>query len=304
MAGNAFRSRRALAPVRFAASLTLAGAALLAQTARLPRTEVSLKAGSLTLGTISSIAANDGIVYLLQRGDQADPVIALRPDGTVVRSWGRGLFSQPHSIRFDPQGNIWTVDAGNSNVLKFSRTGELLLKIEVGEVATGSRCAFPGLCGTTDIAFGPNGRLFISDGYGNARVLEYSSDGRRVKTWGSPGTGPGQFQIPHGIALLGSTIYVADRTNARVQRFDLDGKYLGEWTHVGRPYALKIAAGALWIAGMNPAPVMLKVDAATGAVLGEIAATGPHALDVSAAGELYSVGCCGGTGVTNFSWFK
>jgi DNA-binding beta-propeller fold protein YncE len=283
--------------------VTFAGAVLLAQTARLPLTEVPLKAGALTLGTVSSIASSDGLVYILQRGDQADPVIALRTDGTVVRSWGRGLFSQPHSIRIDPQGNIWTVDAGNSNVLKFSHTGELLQKIDVGEVATGSKCAFPGLCGTTDIAFGPNGRLFISDGYGNARVLEYSSDGRRVKVWGSSGTGPGQFQIPHGIAVLGSTLYVADRTNSRVQRFDLDGKYLGEWTHLGRPFALRIAPGALWIAGMNPTPVMLKVDANTGAVLGQIAATGPHAIDVSESGELYSVGCCGGTGITAFSWF-
>lgn len=269
------------------------------------RTEVRLKAGALTLGTISSIAADaDGLIYILHRGEQADPIIALRADGTVVRSWGRGLFSQAHSIRIDPQGNIWTVDAGNSNVLKFSRTGELLQKIEVGEVATGSRCAFPGLCGTTDIAFGPNGRLFISDGYGNTRVLEYSSDGRRVKAWGSSGAAPGQFQIPHGIAVLGSTIYVADRTNSRVQRFDLDGKYLGEWTNLGRPFALKIAAGALWIAGMNPTPMMLKIDPSTGEILEQVAATGPHAIDASESGELYSVGCCGGTGVTNFLLFK
>jgi hypothetical protein len=278
--------------------------ALLAQAPRLSLTEVSLKT-ALGLGTVSSIAAGpDGTVYILQRGDKADPVIALRTDGTVVRSWGRGLFSQAHSIRLDPQGNIWTVDAGNSNVLKFSPAGTLLQKIEVGEVATGSRCAFPTLCGTTDIAFGPGGRLFISDGYGNARILEYSQAGQRIKAWGSTGTGPGQFQIPHGIAIQGSTIYVADRTNARIQRFDLDGKYLGEWTHLGRPYALKIAAGALWIAGMNPTPMMLKVDPATGVLLGQIASTGPHAIDVSAAGELYATGCCGGADVTAFSWFR
>jgi hypothetical protein len=284
--------------------LLIFGGLLFAQSPRLGLTETPLKAGSLTLGTVSSIASDsDGLVYILQRGSEADPVILLRTNGSVVRSWGRGLFSQPHSIRIDGQRNVWTVDAGNSNVLKFSPTGELLQKIEVGEVATGAGCAFPGLCGTTDIAFGPNGRLFISDGYGNARILEYASDGRRVKAWGSSGSGPGQFQIPHGIALQGSTIYVADRTNARVQRFDLDGKYLGEWTHLGRPFALKIAAGALWVAGMNPTPVMLKADAASGGVLGQIAATGPHAIDVSPSGELYSVGCCGGSGATGFSWF-
>ena len=96
------------------ALLGLAGMALLAQSTRLPLTEVPLKlAGNVKLGTVSSIASGpEGVVYILQRGDQADPVIVLRTDGTVVRSWGRGLFSQPHSIRFDPQGNVWTVDAG------------------------------------------------------------------------------------------------------------------------------------------------------------------------------------------------
>src|ERR1700687_5353884 len=115
------------------------------------------------------------------------------------------MFTVPHSVRVDADGNIWTVDAGSSVILKCTPEGKKLQEISVGEIATGDKCAFPTLCGTTDITFGPNGRLFISDGYGNARILEYSADGKRVKVWSSAGTGPGQFNIPHGIAYEGRT---------------------------------------------------------------------------------------------------
>jgi|SRR5579862_1018982 DNA-binding beta-propeller fold protein YncE len=287
-------------------------ACLLAYAQNLPNQEVPLAAKmsiASSLGTVSSIAADEkGVIYILQRGDKADPVIAIDHDGRVLRSWGKGMFAAPHSIRIDPEGNVWTVDAGNSMILKFTPEGRKLQEIAVGEIATGDRCAFPGLCGTTDIAFGPAGRLFISDGYGNARILEYSSGGQRVKVWGSAGTGPGQFQIPHGIATDGKMLFVADRTNARVQRFDLDGRYLGEWTQLGRPYALKFVNGALWLAGMTlnqpSSPQILKVDPSTGKVLGQIHSPGPHAIDVSADEELFATGCCGGSNAQSFSWFR
>ena len=261
------------------------------------------------LGTVSSVAVDrNGVIYLLQRGDKADPVIAVDRRGRVLRSWGKGMFTVPHSVRVDADGNIWTVDAGSSLLLKFTPEGKKLQEIDVGEVAKGSDCAFPTLCGTTDVTFGPNGRLFISDGYGNARILEYTADGKRVKTWGSKGTGPGQFQIPHGIAFDGNTLYVADRTNARVQRFDLDGKYLGEWTHLGRPFALKIEGAALWVAGMTvetkATPRILKVDTATGKILGQAEAPGPHSIDVNDAGEVFAGGCCGGSNPTGFFWLR
>jgi DNA-binding beta-propeller fold protein YncE len=115
-----------------------------------------------------------------------------------------------------------------------------------------------------------------------------------VKVWGPPGSGPGQFQIPHGIATDGKIIYVADRGNARVQRFDLDGNYVGQWTHLGRPFALKLSGGALWVSLMAPSPWMIKVDPVCGNPLGQIAFPGPHSIDVNAAGELFAGGCCGG----------
>jgi sugar lactone lactonase YvrE len=277
--------------------------ALIASTPQLALEQVPLSPG-LPMGTVSSVAAGrDGVIYILQRGDKADPVIAINRDGRVLRSWGRGMFTVPHGIRVDGDGNIWTVDAGSSMVLKFSPEGKKLAEIAVGEIAVGKNCAFPTLCGTTDIAFGPGGRLFISDGYGNARILEYNASGQRVKVWGEAGSGPGQFQIPHGIATDGKVIYVADRGNARVQRFDLDGHYLGEWTHLGRPFALKLSGGALWVSLMTlettgASPWMIKVDPASGKPLGQIAFPGPHSIDVSASGELFAGGCCGGSNPT------
>jgi len=290
-------------------------AAQLRQLPPLPLDSVPLTArlaNASSLGTVSSVAADrKGVIYVLQRGDKADPVIAVDPQGRVLRSWGKGMYTVPHSVRVDPDGNIWTVDAGSSVLLKFTPEGKKLQEIDVGEVATGSDCAFPTLCGTTDVTFGPDGRLFISDGYGNARILEYTADGKRVKVWGSKGTGPGQFQIPHGIAFDGKVLYVADRTNARIQRFDTDGRYLGEWKHLGRPFALKLAGGALWVAlmtvepaGQNPggraSPWILKLDRATGKVLGQVEAPGPHSIDVSEPGEVFASGCCGGTNPMGF----
>jgi len=284
-----------------AIALMLCGIAPAQDAPRLPLEQVPLN----SVGTVSSVAIDpSGVIYVLQRGDKADPVIAVDKQGKTLRSWGKGMFTVPHSVRVDPDGNIWTVDAGSSVILKFTPQGRKLQEISVGEIATGDRCAFPTLCGTTDIAFGPNGRLFISDGYGNARILEYAPDGTRVKVWGSAGTGPGQFQIPHGIAIEGGTLYVADRGNSRVQRFDLDGHYLGEWANLGRPFALKVAGGALWVSTMFPKPAILKVDLMTGKVLGQIESPGPHSIDVNEAGEVVASGCCGGSNPSGYSFFR
>jgi streptogramin lyase len=298
--------------------------ALLGEAPRLGLEAVALSAqmpNAASLGIVSSAATDRyGVVYALQRGDKADPVIAVDREGRLLRSWGKGMYTVPHSVRIDPDGNVWTVDAGSSMILKFSPEGKKLAEISVGEVATGKDCAFPTLCGTTDITFAPNGRLFISDGYGNARILEYTAEGKRVKAWGSKGSGPGEFRIPHGIANDGKILYVADRENARVQRFDFDGHYLGEWTHLGRPFALKMAGGALWVAlmtleaggpqaagkagGTRPAPWIVKVDPASGKVLGQVESPGPHAIDISDEGEAFATGCCGGSNPNGFFWLR
>jgi hypothetical protein len=114
-----------------------------------------------SLGIVSSLASGqNGVVYALQRGDKVEPVIVTDRKGEVLRSWCKGMFTAPHSIRIDLDGNIWTVYASNSMVLKLSPEGTKLQEIRVGEAATGKDRAFPTLCGTTDITFAPGGRLF------------------------------------------------------------------------------------------------------------------------------------------------
>lgn len=214
----------------------------------------------------------EGHRYLLQRGAQADPVVVLDRDGRVLRSWGKGLYVMPHAIRLDPQGNVWTLDAASSRVHQFSPQGKLLRTIEVGGQPTPCRNNF---CGTTDIAFAPDGRLFITDGYANARVLEYTPDGRKIREWGVPGQAPGEFKLPHAIACDDrGVLYIADRENARIQRFTLDGKYLGEFTGFGRVFGLTLAGRDLYIVAQprlekNGAPgTVLRLNRETGAVLG------------------------------------
>jgi len=217
---------------------------------------------------VSSVAVDPSrAIYLLQRGAKADPVIVADREGRILRSWGKGLYKIPHSIRVDPEGNIWTVDAASSMVYKFTRDGKKLLAIDVGGLPSAPRSEF---CGTTDIAFTPGGRILISDGYANARILEYNTAGKRVREWGTPGTGPGQFHLPHGIAIdRDGIVYVADRENGRIQRFSLEGRYIGEWGDLGKTFSLKITPGGdLWI-GTQPRNVpngsegwIVKVDLA------------------------------------------
>jgi streptogramin lyase len=246
------------------------------------------------MGMVSWVAADrNGLVYLIQRGDKADPVVVVGADGRVVRSWGKGMYTTPHAIRIDPDGNVWTTDAKTSMVYKFSPDGRKLLEISVG--GQPADCT-GGFCGTTDVAFGPNGRVFIADGYRNARILEYSADGRKVREWGAPGTGPGQFRLVHSIAIDETgTIYVGDRENARTQRFDLNGKYLGEWPY-GRNFSIALQPGTdnVWLATIpaglsngNPGH-LIKVDRRTGRIIGYVPTSGTHGVHAFANGEVMS----------------
>jgi DNA-binding beta-propeller fold protein YncE len=233
-----------------------------------------------------------GNIYALHRGLKHDPVFVLDRNGKILRSWGKGLYTIPHSIRIDPDGNVWTVDSGSSVLLKFTPEGKQLLRIEVGEAPARRGGGFRG---TADIAFA-RGRIYVADGYGNARVLVYDHTGRRVHQWGSPGTGPGQFHLVHGITIdRDNIVYVADRSNGRIQRFDLEGKYLGEWNHLGKTFSVEAGPdGALWIGThersvINEAPGwIVKVDRKTGKVLGQVPSEGLHSITLSREGEIFT----------------
>jgi len=239
-----------------------------------------------------SWAAEDrgGLLYLLQRGADADPVVVVDRDGRVVRSWGRGRYRTPHAIRLDPDGNVWTTDARSSLVIKYNPQGEQLMEIAVG--GQPADCD-NGFCGVTDVAFAPDGRLFVSDGYRNARIIEYTAEGRRVGEWGEAGTGPGQFNLPHSIVIdAEGVIYVADRENGRVQRFDLEGNFLGMWTSYGKTMGLWLGAGAIWLVTQprgepNGAPGwLLKVDPRSGKLLGAVDAERIHGVGGNRSGEV------------------
>jgi DNA-binding beta-propeller fold protein YncE len=103
----------------------------------------------------------------------------------------------------------------------------------------------------TNLATGPGGELYVSDGYGNARVHKFAADGRLLFSWGEPGSGPGQFHIPHGIAYRQGIVYVADRENSRVQLFDAYGKYLDSWTDVARPCEVFCAGDRVFVAELG-----------------------------------------------------
>lgn len=268
--------------------------AMMQEAPRLPldAVPIAVKAPELdgwALGMVSWVAADsDGLIYLLQRGDTADPVVVLDGAGKVVRSWGKGLFTTPHAIRIDPQGNVWTTDAASSMVYKFSPEGEMLLKIEVG----GQPSPCGNFCSVTDIAFAPNGHLFVADGYRNARILEYAADGTKLREWGSAGTGPGQFRLPHSIQVdQDGIVYVADRENGRIQRFDSQGVFLGEWSQYGKTFGLTLAGDALWLStiprGPNNVPGwLIEVDPGTGQLLGAVDSMGNHGMDVMSNGDL------------------
>lgn len=266
---------------------------LLRESPQLPLTATELQINlpaDKHLDFVSSLAVDrQGVIYLFQRGLELDPVIAVDAKGQILRSWGRALYKIPHSIRIDPEGNIWTVDAASSMVYKFTPQGQELLRISVGGLPAKPKSAF---CGTTDIAF-LKGRLFISDGYANNRILEYRSNGELVRQWGTAGQKPGQLNLPHGITSDGEgTLYVADRENGRIQWFTPEGKYLGEWDHLGKTFSLKVGdRNDLWI-GTQPHNVangvecwLLHVDRTTGKILGVVSSGGHHSIALSQAGE-------------------
>lgn len=195
-------------------------------------------------------------VYVFHRGDH--PIMEFDSQGQFVRAFGDGFFDRPHSIRVDPEGNIWAVDDGSHTVVKMDQAGRIRMVFGRYRTTSDAKSTMsessvsPELRGLrdegvvrfnrpTDVAFGPNGEVFVADGYGNSRVVKFSKDGRLLKTWGKRGTGEGDFNTPHSIvADAQGRLYVADRENYRVQVFDADGKFVKQWTGLGAPWGLAL----------------------------------------------------------------
>jgi streptogramin lyase len=192
----------------------------------------------------------DDRVWVLGLGQP--PVRLYDAGGTFVRGWGAGLIEKGHQIRLDAQGNVWVVDCGRHCVHKFLPDGTRLLTLgtpgEPGEDATHFH-------EPTDVAVTPAGDAFVADGYVNARVARFRGDGTFVKAWGGRGHRPGEFSLVHAVvADRRGRLLVADRNNARVQLFDPDGKFLGQWCNLLVPWGLAVTPGGeVWACGSSPA---------------------------------------------------
>jgi DNA-binding beta-propeller fold protein YncE len=258
---------------------------------------------------VSGIAVTPkGTVLVLHRG--AHPILEFDPSGKFLRSWGDGLFSEgkvggipqanwapdrsrysavygapgctscgAHSVRIDPQGSVWVVDATGHVIYKLGPDGKETMRLGTKGTAGSSQTTFnlP-----TDIAFAPNGDLYVTDGYGGARVVRFSRDGKYLSEWGKRGTGPGEFMLPHNVVVdAQSRVYVTDRDNQRIEVFDANGKYLTEWKGTGGVSGMVLTRDSHIVTGA----VLRDL---TGKVIGRFPeAQAAHGVAVDASGNVY-----------------
>lgn len=180
----------------------------------------------------------------------AAPVVEFDPSGKLLRSFGAGMFLFPHGIHVDKDGNVWITDQHVNaerqkgvQVVKFSPEGKVLLTLGTA----GVQGEGPETLGApSDALVAPNGDIFVADGHDgckcpNNRIVKFSKDGKFLKAWGKTGTGPGELDGPHSLAMDSKgRLFVADRTNNRVVIFDQDGKFIAAWKQFGRPSGVAI----------------------------------------------------------------
>ncbi|MFC2009016.1 peptidyl-alpha-hydroxyglycine alpha-amidating lyase family protein [Chloroflexota bacterium] len=252
----------------------------------------------------------DDNVYILNRSEH--PIIVLSREGQCVGSWGEGYFTRVHGARRALDGSLFCTDDFANVVAKFSLKGELLMQLgEKGKASdTGYHQAWdswqrlatierggPPFNRPTGVAESSDGDIYISDGYGNARVHRFDAAGNLKQSWGQPGGGPSQFRLPHDIAVDSrDRVLVADRENSRIQLFDLDGKYLEEWNDfLLRP--MSISFDKDWNVYIAELAMRVSVLSPDGKLLGRWGNRdedkdsalfhGPHAIAVDSHGDVY-----------------
>jgi len=218
-----------------------------------------------SFGEVAGVATDSrSRVYVFSRSEH--PMMVFDSDGAFVASWGEGVFTKAHNVRVSPDGYVFCSDLLDHTVRKFTPEGRLLMTLGTegrpsdtggdGREVKIKRSAGP-FNGPTDVAFGPTGELFVTDGYANARVHRFSADGGLLESWGGPGNGAGEFNLPHNALIVGGrALYVADRENNRVQVFDIEGEPLAQWTDFAGPTGLSLGPdGTLFVSefGYDPA---------------------------------------------------
>ena len=244
----------------------------------------------VALGPCSAVDFDSqGRLYLFHPGKR--PILCFDQNGKLLRSWGDDLIGKAHGLRIDRGDNVWVTDIGHHMVFKFSPKGKLLLALGQSDKPGTGDDQFNQ---PTDIAFGPKGEVYVSDGYGNSRVMKFAPNGKFLAKWGRRGKENGEFHLPHSIVVDSKgRVLVGDRENDRIQIFDSEGTFLESWPGFA-PYGMELGAkGALFVAD-GRANKVLQLDS-TGKVIGVWGRKGnglgefnlPHMLAADSKGNLY-----------------
>ena len=249
-------------------------------------------------GLISRVAADaQDRIYVFQRRNP--PVVVFDRDGKYLGAWGSGEVTDPHGLKIVGD-TVYTTDRSDSVAKAFTLDGKVTLQLgtpgrhsDTGEIKNwlAERAAGPFNHPTEMIAH-PNGDLYVTDGYRNARVHRFAKDGTLKNSWGAPGHGPGQFHLPHSIAFDDQgKLYVADRANKRIQIFTPEGERLGEWTGMGGPNDITRGKdGNFYIAEQeeNGGPAHIAVRDAQGKLLARMESRHVHGVGVDSKGDIYA----------------
>jgi sugar lactone lactonase YvrE len=241
-------------------------------------------------GQVTAAAADgDGNLFVFRRAQP--PILRLNAQGEFTRGFGEGVIAAAHGLRIDPHGFLWAADVRGHTVYKMDRDGNVLMTLGKKGVSGSGVDTFNG---PTDVLVTTTGDVFVTDGQFNSRVVHFAADGGFVKAWGTSGSGPGQFKVPHAIAIdSGGRLFIADRDNGRIAIFDQQGRVLDEWTAFGQPSGLFIdASDRLYVAAIGERSGLITGSARTGQVDGFIAIpakelNGPHLVTVDARGQVY-----------------
>lgn len=266
-----------------------------------------LDAHRLDRADVASVAV-DAADTVITFSRQRQPISTFATSGEHLDTFAEGVFANPHGLAIAPDGAFWCADDGDHTVRRLTSAGEVTLVVGTPGQPAGFMGGAPfNRC--TQTAFGPDGDIYVADGYGNAAIHRFDASGRHRAAYGSSGIGPGELNLPHGIVCHDSLLYIADRENHRIQVWDLDGHVVDEWAHVHRPTALtRLPSGDWVVAELGPmldfnrgAPNLgprLSILSAEGTVRGRLQLTpaagdqpgqfvAPHDVAVDSTGAIY-----------------